>query len=711
MITIVRIAGKSISWIVGKICHWYVAVVVLFVGVCYFVTAPFFQQTEAQRVRAMAEKIPDHDFRQALARIDDAKRLAAMRSTFQAYDKVYGANLWGERFADEAKKEGRPRFADIAEIAIGISSAEDREKFISDHMDVYSMCLKNGWVELAHKYSDTLAELQSIGGKNWHVARNNPISVFVYSAIKDSEDLWNWYLNNASWCAEYLRSLAPDGGLEGVVELVKLLRANQEAFKLAWDEIRTKSDEELREMDSASGVELGRMGCYASTFAFISEWGDVLRPLARAKAPMLISFSVLAQSVDAFNLETVADRRAAGEKLATLWLQRDTSPIWYQASLPSGVGVVKLYEKVPQDAGKVVGLFGECYVAAFLLDENYYGQNDRLLEAATHAIAEWEDPGWAVLTRFKESDEFKRLLERKDIGCRVVPYVLNFGPDRAISELLSDSTWADRYFNEDGSLKKDKKFFIESLPFVGGISTVAKNWMKGYPCTMEEIGWATFDVVDVAVTIASFGAGKAATTALKEGGKQGSKMLVKQGATSAGKTLLKRGGKYALEETAKRSSSNLALRILRGVGHGLAVGGAWTIKIGKIGGRVVAMPVGRIAAAWKSLPPAVRKGVIRTVACVMFGVVVWNRTLKLLPGIVHDVVAEVVVMAERISKAVAAGLVDGLKGALADLLNTPDLASSSNLQKALSWACAGGCMFLMLLVIVRRRRTVCVVSK
>jgi len=711
MVTIIRIVGNSISWVASKVCHWYVAFAILAVAACYFVASPFFIQSKSRQYRALAEKIPDVRFRESLARIDDEKKLAALRSTFQAYDKIYGVNTWGKQFLDEAKAERKPRFVDIAEVAIGISSAEDREKFIAEHMDVYSMCLKSGWAELAHKYAETLSELQSIGGESWHIAKQYPVAVFVYSAVKGDVELWNWFLNNASWCTDYLQSLAPDGESAGVFELLKVLRSNQEVLKLARSEINALSDEELRDMGSADGVEFSRLGYFASTFAYVNEWGDVLRPLARVNAPMLISFSVLAQNVGAFKFDSAADRRAAGERLAVLWSEHETSPVWYQASLPSGVGVIRLYEKVPQDAGKVIGMFGDCYIATFLLDEKYYGKNDRLLAAATHAIAEWEEPGWAVLARFKESDEFKKLLEREDIGSRVVPYVLNFGPEDAIAKLLDDPAWANRYFNADGSLKKDKKYFVEALPFVGGPATVAKHWAKGDPCTMAEIGWATFDVVDIAVTIASFGTAKAATTALKEGGKQGSKMLVTQGAKTAGKSLVKQGGKYALKEAARKTSTNLALRILRGVGRGLEVAVAWTIKAGMMTVKVVAMPIGKVMAAWKSLPPTVRRGVIRTAACVMLGVVIWNRTLKLMPEIAHDMVVELVHVAEQIAKALASGFVDGLKSALADLLNRPDLSGATNVQRIISWCCAGGCVFFMVLLLFKRRRPVYVVSR
>ena len=686
------------SWIWNKLCHWYVLFVALFVAAVYCIAGPFFEQTEKQLYRTWAENIPDEKLQKELVQIDDEKKRAALQLTFRAYDKYYGANTWARQFAEDSQKEHRPRFADIVEVAIGINSTEDREKFVSEHMEVYSMCIKCGVATLAHKYSDSLSELKALGGGSWTVAKKYPLAAFVYGALKEHAELWEWYVQNAAWCTGYLQSLVPDGEEGGVVELVKAMRSNQEALKLAKAEIESKTDDELRELGAADEQEVSKETFLASAFAFIEEYGDVLRPLARAEAPMLISFNVIAQNLDAFELDTAAGRRKAGERLAVFWSEHETSPVWYQASLPSGMGVVKLYEKVPQYAGKVIGQFGDCHVASFLLDKNYYGGNDELLTAATHAIAEWEEPGWAVLARFKESEEFKELLRRKDIGFRVIPYVLVKGPNDAISQLFEDRRWADRYFNADGSLKKDKKSICEALPFIGGITTVAKNWAKGYPCTMEEIGWAAFDVVDIALTIASFGSSSAATTAVKEGGKQVAKQGVKQGAKVAGKSIIKKGGKIALRTGAKTTSEKLSLKLLRGIGSGLG-------KVGLKMMRGAVKPVKYAVKGWKALPPAVRKNIVRTAACVMFGIAVWNRTLKLLPDIIHDGTEEVVTTVGKALTAATSGIVDGLKSVIVDMMK--GLATGPwriVLQGIVSWLLGGLCIVLMVITFVRRKR-------
>ena len=700
-----RMLSKAISWTTGKLCHWYVAIVLLLVGACYCIASPFFEQTKSQRFRAWAEKIPDMQFQKDLSQIDNEKQRAVMQLTFQAYDNVYGSAAWAKNFVDDLNRENRrPRFSDIVEVAIGIDSAEDRERFLSEHMDVYSMCLKSGAAELAHKYSELLSALKELGGQSWLVAQKYPVAAFVYGALKDRSDLWEWYVRNAPWCTRYLMSLVPEGDATGVVEFVKTLRVNQEALKLVHSEIESKTDEEIRELDLGDGQSFSKMECYAAAFSFVAEFGDVLRPLARAKAPMLISFNVLSQNMDAFKLDTAEDRRLAGERLAVIWSQRDTSPVWYQASLPSGIGVIRLYEKVPQYASKVIGLFGECYVARFLLDEKYYGANDALLTAATYAISEWEEPGWAVLMRFKESDEFKELLVRKDIGVKVVPYVLNKGPNDAIAQLFDDPRWADRYFNADGSLKKDKKHICEALPLVGGITSAVGNWAKGYPCTMEEIGWAAFDVIDIGLTFASFGISKAGTEVLKQGGKQAVKESIKQGGKSVSKTIVKKGGKLILHSSAKTASEKLSLKILWGVGRGLAVGGNWTVRLAGGTVKAVALPVGYMYKAWQSMPPAIRKGAIRTAACVMFGIAIWNRTLKLLPGIIHDSIKEAITVIVDANKAIASGVVDGLKSAIVGLVNNSKVGESLGFSKMIHWFVGALCIFFMGMILVKRSR-------
>ena len=713
---LIRLIGKTVRVVCSLFCHWYVGIAVLAVAACYLVASPFLEETELSRYRRLIKEIPDAELQNSLAKIDNAKKCAALRSTFLAYNKVYGDGSWGRQFADESNKEHGYRFSDIVEIAQGISSEEDREKFIAEHMEVYSWCLKSGWVDLAHKYSETLAELQDMGGESWNVAKKYPITAFVYSAARNDDGLWNWYLKNAEWCVDYFLAIVPDGEESDVVDYLKTLREYQAVLKLARDEINELTDAELSEV----GFEGGKSECLAGAYAFVSQWGDVLKPLARVRAPMLISFGVLEHSMGAFDLDTEENRRKAGEQLAVLWQDHETSPVWYQASLDSGEGVVELNIRAPQDAPEVVGQFGEVHVAHFLLE--HYGESDKLLVSATHAVAEWEAAGFAVLTRFKDDNEFKELLTRKDIGWKAIPYVLNFGPEVAKEQMMDDPDWVKRYFNEDGSLKKEKTSFIEALPFVGGISTVAKNWAKGYPCTMGEIGWAAFDVVDIAVTAVTLGAAKAVTAPVSEGGKivakQATRQLSKQAAKqlarqtlrqtskavgkSVSKAMTKQGGKYALKSGAQKAARTFAMKVLVRFRQGFAKVGKMAVTFLKDAKRVSVSLVSNVVKTWKSIPPKVRQGIMRTVSCVMLGVVLWNRTLKLMPGVLHDMTEEVTETLVKTCLAVPGGVIDGIKNAIRDALGSR--VQSPVASNSVSWCMGGLCAALIGIILINQLR-------
>ena len=92
-----------------------------------------------------------------------------------------------------------------------------------------------------------------------------------------------------------------------------------------------------------------------------------------------------------------------------------------------------------------------------------------------------------------------------------------------------------------------------------------------------------------------------------------------------------------IEAATKQEAKSMARRALvkkvaQSVGHAVS----WTIRTANKTIRVIGSPIQKTAAAWRKLPPATRRTVVRVVAATMFFVAVTARTLPKLPEAVNE---------------------------------------------------------------------------
>ena len=426
----------------------------------------------------------------------------------------------------EEKSGENIAYRDIAELAVGISTAEERDEFLASHAATYETCVNNGAIELAHRYGKTLKELREKGGKAWRIASRNPFSICVYDAVGQNTELWNWYLDNAEWCDSFLMTMEPElqdeksveGG--GLAEAVESMREHSQLLKQFYKEISALSQDELKQM--ADGDNLGecKESLFASCIIFVYSYHNILTPMleAHSRLPMLEAMAVVANNRTAFGLgeEEALDSPSKCQTAAKgfIRIHDERKIIWDFAMDERGGGCIEFCEQVGNDewCEQVIGMFGEAEVVPFL--NKYYGDSPQLLRVATETLYRYKELGWAVLNEYCDNPQVKRLLLNPRIGSRLAPYYLKKGYD-GFAQLDKDERWIDELLDKNGNVKRLDVDWYEMLPIGGDVATVVKKWVQDRPVTAGELAWAAVDVADTTAMAFSFGMSKAATTGAK----------------------------------------------------------------------------------------------------------------------------------------------------------------------------------------------------
>ena len=614
------------------------------------------------QLERMAGEIHDPKFRNWYSTVQSEKEKVALRTALDAYGRTFGSAVWARHVEQELDGTGVPRFFDLAEFAMSIGNGEDRIAFAEAHKDVYSLMVSSGSSELAADYVARLRELRKMGGREWVVARSNPIAVVVYATVGKNSNLWTWYLDNRNWVDDYVMAMCPDldsDNPEGVLDnVIEEFRRRPKVYRALRDEVMSWQD---GKEDAASSGDLDAYAFLSYAMGTVSLYGDMFEVLCEAGVPFGEALDVFANNIDDLKLDTPDDSRETGIELVNLY--RSHKSVWDAASVPGGNGAVRYFREVPAYAETVLASFGEAGILPFLM-QNYSDSNE-LLYAASEAIYRYEAVGWAVLANFAGNGEFKRALVTKGVGHLVVPYVaLKGGGSEAVSQCINDPRWVKRYLNADGSFKPETETIIEAMPFVGGIATVVKHKWHGEPVTMGEVGWAAFDVVDdvittaaiVGATVMTSGAGTApavaaaaAKEAVVETAKTAGKVTIKQAGKQLAKQSAKAGAKYAakrgsvvivrngVEKVAGREAKVLARRALvHRMAQTAGRAGSWTVRMAGKPVRFVTSPLTKTAAAWRKLPPAARVRILKASSVAMLFVAISYRTLPKFPGAMHE---------------------------------------------------------------------------
>ncbi len=664
-----------------------IAGVVLMATGCYLVCDSCFGEGKAvSDMRAWLEETGDAELKAYYANLTDERELRALGAAFRTYRHRYGETAWVKHFKDENRPGGEVAYMDLAELAVGMFSAEDRNEFLEQHAAIYDACIREGLSGAAHDHVAALRELKAKGGADWKVAAKNSFAVSVYLAVKDDPALWSWYLDNWEWCDSYLEGLSPEDFIasEGNVDgkgfkgAVASVMEHQALLKKFHSEIEKLSDDELKSIADGDDEELAKSTLHFACMAFVEDYGPVLEETGKEdpELPMLEAMSVLANNSDAFDLSTTEGRRSAARELSKI---RNARPmVWNHAMEDSGVGVVKLDRVVPQWSEQIVGEFGDEDVVAFLL--NYYKETDTddLLRVAGEIVYRCHEAGFAVLQRFRDHGHFKELMKDKKIGFRIVPYYLRYG-DKVFSELGEDPRWIDEIFDKDGHLKRKDVSWYE----VSDTAAVVKKWIQGRPVSNAELGWAAFEVADIALMAFTGGGSKVATTA----GKTAAKGAAKRVATNAGKKI----GVQAVRKIECKIVGQGAKRIV-GQGAKVAVRRMSTVK------RVTRLLKGGVQKAFgkaskvfgkaRRLSPRTRAGLFKVAKGMLLAKMVYSIADKG-PDILVGMEKSVGETSGRFVNAVVEGAGEGFKAAIREALGVERDSGIGRLFETYLWILLG----------------------
>lgn len=468
----------------------------------------------------------DPEIQKALAETDK-RTVQAFGIVFKTYEKNYGKEAWAGKYAQD-NRGGYIKYLDIAKLAVGLSVVDGRDRFLAEHAATYDACVRAGLMEIADGYAGLLTEVHEKGGLGWRVVAKNAFSLCVYSELRDEADLWNWYLEEYNWCDKYLSGCSPEEGV-AIKDVLTFLRAHADIMRAFNHEIDSLDEESAKEIEredpNLSGL---RMAC----LAFAEENAALLEEVRKlqSKIALLDVMSVIANNSDvgitAEELVLIHDRKQM---------------LWNFAAGEKGQGVIRLNRDVPQWSEKIVARYGKMDGITFLYE--FYNDTPGLLAVAAEILCRCDDPGWVVLQKFRRHGQFKEIMQNPKVGFRIVPYYFRQG-DEVFTKLAEDPRWIDELLDKDGNLKRQDVSWYE----ISDLATVIKKMAQNRPISGAEVGWAAFEVADLAAMAFTGGASKAVSSA--------GKGAVKSGAKFVGKT----AAKQLAEKSARRLGCNMAER-------------------------------------------------------------------------------------------------------------------------------------------------------
>ena len=496
---------------------------------------------------------------------------------------------------------------------------DDREGFLYGYGSLFGVLEEAGATDAAEQAFEVLEQLRA-DPVRWGRVKEDPIALTVFCATGDL-GLLDVYLEHAAWLGEAFESLPlPDGELAG--ERLRDILAAVGQFP---DEARRLVVEE----------ETGGLGL--PTFALHSE---LISHATRAHGlPLEEVVTVLTLNPDAIELleGTEADRAA---KLAFI---RGEFPLtWKAAQLRPFT--LRLALVAPADCEEVIESWEHLGASSLLYTAFGDGPAER---EAIRSVARFGDLAMLVFSRWGDPDQLERMssyLLDPELGVRTVPFVLMY-QDAAFSRIEDDKAWVDRYFEEDGTPRRNDDWLAD-VPIVGAVGHAVKTKLAGYPLEYSEIGWAAWDVADAVLLVATFGGSAVVTTGVKAGSKAGLKAAAKTAGKTAGKRTIREGGEAAIRSAtaagAKKASDagsrkglKRALAAIRGkAGQAIGLGARGTAASVRLAlGALVRTPRA-VGAGYRAINKTpLRKKLVRGVVAASVFLKVTQRTLPALPEI------------------------------------------------------------------------------
>ncbi len=350
----------------------------------------------------------------------------------------------------------------------------------------------------------------------WSIVSGGLSGLLAWEATRDKPSLWRFYKNNHSWITEplMLRIFNENKILDNPIQKYKHINPVKRMENLLstaqkYQNLLIK----LSKQDSENNANLISMVMHI----FESHGQAVKLAVDRYGLPLTEVLAVIYANPNTLksHIQNTYNQASRAEAEASLLSQiYNKEPDIWRYARTTGLAL-RFYLDVPNFANKVLANYGDKSGFLVQLYESYnektQSKSDPLLSNAASAIATYEDLAVRTLYDYKDNYYFKNALKDPDIGKRIVPFVVRY-PDR-LQDAVENPGWIDKNFNEEGYFKDDNRWW-EALPG-GAIGKVFKNWANGYPCDWSELGWVTFDAVDVGLLVFTAGTSKIITSAAK----------------------------------------------------------------------------------------------------------------------------------------------------------------------------------------------------
>lgn len=617
-------------------------------------------QSQDEFVRNRLKELEQADPKAALLlqRVRDQRNAMDLAVAMRAAEhgssnRVSALRALGQRAANN-QTPYEVQLATIARQTIDISDEQQTEAFFQAHATTCQMLTKDTSGSALRYYLDLLNQAAK-DPSTWRVVRDDPVALLLWPHLRSDPAAWKYYEAEREWLAEVIADLAPANADESVPGSVRLFSAEQsyaESVKVAmqYNPLPKKAVQELK------------LGTHA--FSLFFAYGPIIqRAVNDLGLPLEEVLDVLFINGDSFGLPAEEPLRAqrAEQFASELALIRKSRPKVWDAARVHPLAL-RLNKDVPSYADQLLEKYGANDVCVFL-----YSNYEQQIVSASAALAHYGDLGFYILKTYEDDPRLKAHLADSRVGILAVPFLVRFG-NAGFDKLHENTDWVQRYFNPDGTPKKDDWEWITAVPIVGAPVILVRNVAKGYPSEWSEWGWAAIDIADGALLVASFGTSAGATAGkqvLKEGGKAGIESLAKQEAKvfakrAASEAATKNGGKIVareLERSALRRIAKTVGRVVRTTGEVVVVAGR---VVGKIAEPAFA-GARRVGQAWETLPPTAKRWIYRSLLAVGMIITIHERTIPQLANVGEAIGDEVGRLIRNSGEAIAAALIAALR--------------------------------------------------
>lgn len=526
--------------------------------------------------------------------------IAAARSAGQGGDRRPIIAGMAKEYA-EGRTPYRSRIATMAFADPGHRDEMTLDSFMMAHASVLETMELAGYGKSTEQYMAYLEQAR----KNpllWSLVWDDPLALHIWVETQDIETV-RTYHRNRDWMADALA-------------MVDFQAQDKECWTLK-TAIARLARYELASKQVVQDAELGALGLSIMlTHGGLVDacWRDHQVPPDETAAVIYMNPDLLGTAEG--DATWIADNAA--------WLAaiRNNHPVVWLSAMNTYLAL-RLFKDAPTYASAILEKYGYADVAALIYQ---HFDNPETVEAAVRAINAYGDLAFYVFQRYNDehySSNLAQHLVDPEIGIRVVPFIVRFGDD-AFTRVDKDPAWVDRYFEPDGSPRMDPLEWIQYIP--GGAAVqVARQWAKGYPCELEELGWGVVDVGLAVVTLASLGTATPATTSVSTS----SQMAKTAAAANRAAAVAIRGGKVARSISRSSRMAQWSER-LGAVGRTGKLGqlarvGRDAMNVAEYAGKTIWAGVrvvnwaGKYASAgfkktiqsWKNLSPAARTAVYR----------------------------------------------------------------------------------------------------